>query len=116
MSKSVATNAQRDGWGGMRMAIPLLALALLGCSGRNSNQQNLEAAANQSTPQAAQVLNGAAQNGMDSNAAMNEAAAAQASNSSTTAPPRMEARPNSAANPNPRQAGQPPEKIPANSE
>jgi hypothetical protein len=71
-------------------------------------------AANQSTPEAAQVLNGAAQNGMDQNAALNEAAAAQASNTSTAPPPRLQARPNSAANPNPKRAGEPPEKVPVN--
>lgn len=99
----------------MRIALPLI-LLVGACSSQNSNQQALQEAANQSTPEAAQVLNGAAQNGMDANQAINEAAAAQASNTSSTAPPRQQARANSAANPNPRAAGQPPEKVTTNSQ
>jgi outer membrane murein-binding lipoprotein Lpp len=101
----------------MRKIVVLGALVLSGCAkGQSSNQQNLSAAANQSTPEAAQVLNGAAQNGMDANAALSEAANAQASNTSATAAPRFQARPNSASNPNPRRPGLPPEKIVTNSE
>jgi 16S rRNA G1207 methylase RsmC len=99
----------------MRLAVLTAALLLLGCGkGGNSNQQNLAAAANQSTPDAAQVLNGAAQNGMDQNDALNEAAAAQASNTSRSERPRLQARPNSPANPSPRHAGQPPDKVVVN--
>lgn len=98
----------------MRTAL-LLTLLLAGCSGHASKKDQLEQAANQSTPEAAQVLNGAAENGMDANEAVNEAAAAQATNTSTTAPARLQARPNSAAHPNPPRAGEPPEKVSVNS-
>ena len=101
----------------MRLAVLTAALLLLGCGeGGNSRQQNLAAAANQSTPEAAQVLNGAAQSGMDQNDALNEAAAAQASNTSGSERPRLQARANSPANPNPRHAGHPPDKVFVNSE
>src|SRR5438270_9481858 len=100
----------------MRLAVLTVPLLLLGCGkGGNSGQQNLAGAADQSTPEAAQVLNGAAQNGMDQNDALNEAAAAQASNASGSERPRLQARPNSPANPNPKHAGQPPDKVVANS-
>ena len=99
----------------MRLIALTTALLLVGCSNtHSSNEQNLADAANQSTPEAAQVLNGAAQNGMNETDALNEAAAAQASNTATNAPQRLEARPNSAANPNPRRAGLPPDKVHAN--
>jgi hypothetical protein len=97
----------------MRLAFVLpIALAAAGCGGGDSNQDALQDAANQSTPEAAQVLNGAAENGMDPQAALNAAAEAQAGNASTTAPPRMQARPNLPNQPNPAQPGQPPEKVP----
>jgi hypothetical protein len=100
----------------MRLAVLTVALLLLGCGkGGNSDQQNLTGAADQSTPEAALVLNGAAQNGMDQNDALNEAAAAQASNTSGSGRPRLQARPNSPAKPNPTHAGQPPDKVVANS-
>jgi hypothetical protein len=100
----------------MRLAILTATLLLLGCAkGENANQQKLVEAANQSTPDAARILNGAAQNGMDKNQALNEAAAAQAQNTSTNLPRRLQARPNSAANPNPKRAGQPPDKVAVNS-
>jgi hypothetical protein len=88
-------------------------LLLAGCSGHASKEDQLNAAANQSTPDAANVLTAAAVNGMNAEAAMNAAADAQARNSSTGAPPRYQARPNSAQNPNPPKAGVPPQKIPA---
>jgi hypothetical protein len=101
----------------MRLAVLTAALLLLGCgTGGNSNQQNLAAAANQSTPEAARVLNGAAQNGMDQNDALNEAAAAQASNTSGIERPRPQARPSSAATPNPNHAGHRPDKVAVNSD
>jgi hypothetical protein len=59
---------------------PLMLLLLAGCSGHASKQDQLRAAANQSTPAAANVLNGAAANGMDEQSAINEAAQAQAQN------------------------------------
>jgi hypothetical protein len=98
----------------MRIVVPLV-LLLAACSGQASRKDQLQEAANQPTPEAAQVLNGAAENGLDANQAINEAAAAQASNASTNAPSREQARPNSAAHPNPPRAGEPPEKVSVNS-
>ncbi len=70
----------------IRAVVPIGALIVLaGCSGHASKQDQLNAAANQSTPAAANVLEGAAENGMNPQAALNEAAQAQASNSSTAA-------------------------------
>jgi outer membrane murein-binding lipoprotein Lpp len=95
-----------------RIGIPLMFLLLAGCSGHASKEDQLSAAANQSTPEAASVLNGAAENGMNAQAALNEAARAQAVNAAVGPPQRYEARPNSAANPNPPEAGEPPQKVP----
>lgn len=100
----------------MRIQLALVALVLAGCSGHASKQDQLSAAANQSTPEAANVLAGAAANGMNEEAALNEAAEAQAGNRETTAPTRYQARPNTAKNPNPPKAGEPVEKVPVNSE
>lgn len=96
----------------MRIHLPIVALLLVGCSGHASREDQLSAAANQSTPEAANVLAGAAQNGMNEEAALNEAARAQALNSSAVAPAREQARPNSARNPNPPQPGEAPQKVP----
>ena len=91
-------------------------LLLAACSGQPSKEAQLNAAANELTPEAASVLEGAAANGMNQEAALNEAAQAQASNGSTTAPPRNEARPNSAQIRNPPKAGEPVQEVPVNSE
>jgi hypothetical protein len=99
----------------MRISVPMT-LLLAACSNSQSNQDDLQAAANQSTPEAAQVLNGAAENGMNAQAALNEAASAQASNTSSAAPPRLQARPNAPNQPNPPHPGQPPEKVATNSQ
>jgi len=100
----------------MRTYLPLVLLLLSGCGGHASREDQLNAAANQSTPEAANVLTGAAANGMNQEAALNEAAAAQAGNSSDTAATRYQARPNSMQNPNPPKTGGPVQKIPVNSE
>lgn len=102
--------------GGIEGSLALLLLSLGGCSGHASREDQLNAAANQSTPEAANVLSGAAQNGMNEQAAINEAGEAQANNSATTAPSGFETRPNSAQHPSPPNAGQPPQKLPANSD
>jgi hypothetical protein len=99
-----------------RIHLAMGILMLAGCSGHASKQDQLNAAANQSTPEAANVLYGAAANGMNAEAALNEASQAQANNASTSAPPRLEARPNSAQKPNPPRPGEPIQKVPANSE
>ena len=99
----------------MRTIMPAV-LLLAACSSQYSNGEALQQAANQSTPEAAQVLNGAAQNGMDANAAMNEAASAQASNTSTAPPARLQARPNLPGQPNPPRPGEAPQKVAVNSQ
>ena len=99
----------------MRTIVPAV-LLLAACGSQNSNRESLQQAANQSTPEAAQVLNGAAQNGMDANAAMNQAASAQARNTSTAPPPRLQARPNLPGQPNPPRPGEPPQKVAVNSQ
>ena len=65
----------------MRVYLLIIPMLLAGCSGHASREDKLNAAANQSTPAAANVLSGAAQNGMNEEAALNEAASAQANNS-----------------------------------
>ncbi len=100
----------------MRSTLALLvAMALAGC-GQKSDEDQLREAANQSDPAAAQVLNSAAENGMDPQEALEQAGqAAAASNAATNqGDTRMQARPNSAQNPNPVQPGQPPEKVATN--
>ena len=61
------------------------AVLLAACAGR-SNEEQLQEAANQSDPTAAEVLNNAAENGMDPQEALQEAgnAAAEADTSATT--------------------------------
>ena len=71
----------------MRLIIPVAALAMLAaCSGRASEEDQLDAAADQSTPAAAEVLEGAADNGMNAQDALNEAAEAQAANTAGVEP------------------------------
>lgn len=90
----------------------LLIAAAASCSPGQSDEDALRDAANQSTPEAAQVLNGAAENGMDPSAALNQAAEAQAgANDASAAPPSAQARPNRAGDPNPAHPGSPPEKT-----
>ncbi|HEY8591614.1 MAG TPA: hypothetical protein VIL42_01980 [Sphingomicrobium sp.] len=57
-----------------------LLVAVAGCSSQAAKEDKLDDAANVSTPEAAEVLNGAAENGMDPDAALNAAAEAQAGN------------------------------------
>jgi Tfp pilus assembly protein PilP len=87
-------------------------LAIAACS--QSNEDQLQEAANQSDPAAAAVLNGAAENGMDPQQALEAAGRAAATTNAPTAPPSAQARPNTAQQPNPAQPGQPPEKVVAN--
>jgi len=100
----------------MRVHLLLAALLLAGCNGHASKEDQLNAAANQSTPLAANVLTGAAENGMNEETALNEAAHAQASNTGNETAQRYQARPNSAQNPNPPKPGEPIQKVPVNSE
>lgn len=95
----------------VRYASALLIL-LAGCG--QSNEERLQDAANQSDPAAAAVLENAAENGTDPQQALQEAGNAAATSNTPTDSGAMQARPNSAEQPNPPQAGQPPEKVPAN--
>jgi len=74
----------------MRKCLPVAILLLAACSGQASKQDQLQQAANQSTPEAANVLNGAAENGMNSEDAMNAAAQAQSTNGAAPAPSNAE--------------------------
>lgn len=68
----------------MRKSLLLpLVLLIAACGGQTSDEETLQDAANQSTPEAADVLNGAAENGMAPSDALNAAAEAQAGNSDT---------------------------------
>ena len=98
---------------------PLAPLLLLAARSGNSEQDNLRDAANQSDPAAAAVLENAAENGMNAQAALQEAGEAQAAGNATadTTPGRVpQARPNLPQSPNRPSGGQPPEKVavPAN--
>lgn len=75
----------------MRIHLPIALLLLAGCSSHASKQDQLNAATNESTPEAGNTFEGAAQNGTENEVALNEASSARA-NSSATA--RKEARSN----------------------
>ena len=94
--------------------LPLLAAAVMVPACGQSDEQQLENAANQSDPAAAAVLDNAAENGTDPQQALQDAGNAAATANAAMNPRPMEARPNSADQPNPPQPGQPPEKVPAN--
>lgn len=77
----------------MRIHLPIAFLLLAGCSSHASKQDQLNAAANESTPEVANAPGGDAQNGM-SEAALNEAASAQSANPATTGSMKKETRSN----------------------
>lgn len=86
--------------------LPLLALAACGQnSAADNNSAALEQAAEQSTPEAADVLRNAAENGADVQEAMQAAGNAQAA--AEAAPPAQGAKPHAPGDP------VPPPKIPA---
>jgi Tfp pilus assembly protein PilP len=99
----------------MRLSLAIASLLLVTACGQ-SNQEQLQEAANQSDPAAAAVLNGAAENGMDPQQALEQAGQAAAGNAAANGQDGVveQARPNSAQNPNPAQPGQPPEKVTTN--
>lgn len=97
----------------MRLPIIIAATLLMSACGQ-SNEEQLSDAANQSDPAAAEVLDGAAENGMDPQEALQEAGNAAAMSGGT--PPSAQARPNTAQDPNPTQGGQPPEREASKSE
>ena len=85
----------------------LLPLALAACGGNDAADNNaaaLERAAEQSTPEAADLLRNAADEGADVQDAMQAAGNAQAA---TPAPPALGAKPHAAGDP------VPPPKVPA---
>jgi len=63
----------------MRPSFSIAALLLIAACGK-SDEDQLRQAANQSDPAAAQVLNNAAENGMDPQAALQQAGEAAAAN------------------------------------
>ena len=97
----------------LRMVAGLACLLLSSC-GSGSDEEQLQEAAEQSGPAAAAVLNNAAENGMDPQQALELAGQAEAVNADGGPSGSLQARPNSAADPNPAQAGQPPEKVVTN--
>jgi hypothetical protein len=99
----------------MRRALILVPLLFASACGQNSNKQQLQDAANQSDPAAAQVLNGAADNGMNAQDALQQAGqAAASSNTEVNAGVSLQARPNTPQQPNPPASGQPPQKTATN--
>lgn len=97
----------------MRPTFPLATMSillLLAACGQSGKEQ-LQEAANQSDPAAAVVLNGAAENGMEPQQALEEAGQAASATNAPAAPPSAQARPNTAEQPNPAEPGQPPEKV-----
>ena len=99
----------------MRLPIMLTAAMLISACGQ-SNEEQLQDAANQSEPAAAEVLNDAAENGMNPQDALQEAGNAALGSNSDSLPPSQQARPNTANDPNPPQDGQPPEKTVSNTQ
>lgn len=92
------------------IAVSALLVCLASCGGTNSNEAALQDAAEQSDPAAAAVLNESAENGMDPQQALNEAAQAQLSG---IAEPNstLQARPNLPDSPNRKDGTQPPDKV-----
>lgn len=89
--------------------IPLLVLAAA-CG--QSQEDQLEAAANQSDPAAAAVLEGAAENGMNPQAALEAAGEAQVQDGNAAQQEQaLQARPNLPQSPNRPEGGEPPQKV-----
>lgn len=99
----------------MRIHLPVVLLLLAGCSSHASKQDQLNEAANESTPEATDVPAGTAQNGMNETAALNEAAKPKGANASATNIHKKEARPSSAGGPSPSQPVEPSQEEPGNS-
>jgi hypothetical protein len=101
----------------MRFPFILTLAAVVAACGR-SNEEQLQEAANQSDPAAAAVLNNAAEAGTPPQEALEQAGEAAARANIEEGPPSgsVQARPNEASNPNPRQAGEPPDKVVVNSD
>ena len=92
-------------------------LLLLAACGRQSDEEALQNAANQSDPAAAAVLNEAANAGVDPQQALEQAGQAAAANTDA-APPSgsLQAKPNLPQDPNRPEGGQPPAKVSTSNE
>jgi hypothetical protein len=97
----------------MRATLIVPALLLLAACAGQSDSNGLEAAAEQSDPAAAAVLENAAENGMNAQQALEQAGKAQAPQANEVS---AQARPNLPGDPNPGQRGQPPEKVVTNTQ
>ena len=91
-----------------------LAIGLSACG--QSDESQLQDAANQSDPAAAQVLNEAAEQGADPQQALEQAGEAAAASNMDAAPPSgsVQARPNLPQSPNRPDGTQPPDKVTTN--
>jgi hypothetical protein len=94
----------------MRLIVMLAAVALVTACGDSDNEQ-LQDAANQSDPAAAQVLNDAANAGVPPQEALEHAGQAAATTNTDIGPASAQARPNQANEPNPPQPGESVEKT-----
>ena len=97
----------------MRATLIVPGLLLLAACAGQSDTNGLEAAAEQSDPAAAAVLENAAENGMDPQRALEQAGNAHAPEANNLF---VQARPNLPGDPNPQQRGQPPEKVVTNAQ
>ena len=94
----------------LRLATATAVVLLAACSGR-SDEEALHDAANQSNPAAAEVLDKAAENGMDPQEALAVAGQAQVANGAGAEPRSLQAKPNLPDDPNRPEAGEAPAKI-----
>lgn len=99
----------------LRVALACTVFVLAACSGR-SDEEALQNAANQSDPAAAQVLNDAAEKGMNPQEALARAGQAQVRDSAEEGPPSgsLQAKPNLPGDPNRPEGGEPPQKVQVN--
>ena len=88
------------------------ALALAACSQADQNESALRAAAEQSDPASAAILENAAANGTDPQEALERAAnASAAAENATSDGVSLQARPNLPHSPNRKDGAQPPDKV-----
>lgn len=99
----------------MRIHLPIAFLLLAGCSSHASKQDQLNAAANESTPAEANDLAVADQNRMNVEGAMNDAAKARAASSHATGLAKSETSSSPATNNSEQQATEPSQDEPGNS-
>ena len=97
----------------MRLLLTFPALLVLAsCGGGDQSGNDLTAAAEQSDPAAAAVLENAAENGTDPQAALEQAGnAATASTNAATDGVTAQARPNLPGSPNRKDGTEPPDKV-----